>query len=223
MFQPAAPAPRTLLSEPEPDDHEGNPGGHFVLPFGWVPFLCLQLGLFAVAFGLGALTAGDVGGPTSAEETDLGLAQAQGEVSGNSPGKHLSERSARPPADPLGVRGNKPDPKAGDEGRPPAANEASDPHLKAFLDPGNHFSLQVASYDGSPNGQGIARHWLGYLREHQFPAVLRQVGTRLGLFVGASPNLLEIEDLQKRVLEFRDERGTRIFSGPRVVNLQDYR
>jgi hypothetical protein len=227
MFQPAAPAQRTLLREPEPSAHEDGSSGPFVLPFGWVTFLCLQLGLFAVAFGLGALTAGggDVagGGAVAAGETDLALDQAREEGADMARGDLAPERPARPAADPLGVRGNRPAPTPGNGSRPSGASEVADPHLAAFLDPTNLFSLQVASYDGSPNGQGLARHWQGYLREHQFPAVLRQVGTRLALFVGASPNMLAMEELQRRVLELRDDRGARIFSGPRVVNLDDYR
>jgi hypothetical protein len=233
LFLPAAPAPRGALAEDAP----GAPEGGFVLPFGWVTFLCLQLGLFAVAFGLGALTAGgstaaagdgsDLGLGRAAEQGDgspAGGAKAPGELPGNKPtGTRNTQQPTRPATDPAGVRGARPVAPTADSGRPESGNGTDDPHLAAFLDPANLFTLQIASYDGSPNGQGMARHWQAYLRERQLPAVLRQVGTRLALFVGASPNLLEIEELQKRVLELRDERGTRNFAGTRVVNLKDYR
>jgi hypothetical protein len=232
LFEAAATAPTRALPPSTPAqgarsdlDLATGPEGGFVLPFGWVTFLVLQLGLFAVAFGLGSLTAG--GRAAAAEgDADLGLAQvgpeSPGNVLGNLSGSRETERSTRR-TDQSGVRGSQPTAGAGDSDRPSTGAATDDPYLAAFLDPQNHFSLQVASYDGSPNGQSMARHWQGYLRERGFSTVLRQVGTGLALFVGASPNLLAIEELEARVRELRDERGTRIFTAPRVVNLSGYR
>jgi len=106
---------------------------------------------------------------------------------------------------------------------PAAAAPAVDDATRAFLDPRNQFTLQLVSYDGSPNGRSLADHWLGVLRGRGLPAVLRQVGTKLALFVGASPNSLEIEELQRRVLEVRGTRGEPVFPSARVVSLKDFR
>jgi len=226
-------APRATYADDEPSAPESG----FVLPFGWVAFLCLQLGLFAVAFGLGALTAG--GRPAAAaEDADLALDEARSAAAGASAGQGTTGARAargapgtprdgaappRPPSD-QGVRGTQPAPgTAAANGAAASKVATDDPYLIAFLDPTNQFTVQVASYDGSPNGQGMALHWLAYLRARDFPAVLRQVGTRPALFVGASPNSLEMDDVQRRVHELRDERGARIFDSPRVVSLKGYR
>lgn len=223
-------------------------GPGFLLPFSGVTFLVLQVGLLAVAFYLGLLSgrdvaaAGPAAGPDDQGAATIGLDlggpdlggpnQADGRVAGAAPrgrgadvarGRGLDQAAAGALGDRAGARG-----ATGGSGAPQPAPAtapvtAADPLLAAFLDPTNVFTLQLVSYDDTASGRELAKHWLGVLRAQNLPAVLRQVGQKLTLCVGASPNAVGIEELRGAVRDIRGTRGERVFVDPRVMPLRDFR
>lgn len=201
------------------------------LPFSGATFLLLQVVLVAGAYWVGVQStreagaqgrgeAGPAGGPGGAVEAGTDSAKLF----------PTGPRGAAPAAgtgDPRGVRGQSPGAPPQGAGAaapgPSAPQPVADPFLAAFLDPANEFTLQLVSYDDSPNGRELAQHWLGVLREHQLPAVLRKVGSKLSLFVGASPNALDNEALIARIQAVRDGRGQRVFADPVPRHLREFR
>ncbi len=222
LFQTPLPVPpRSLVPDnlPPPPPETG-----FSLPFSGATFAVGAAVALALAYALGVLSARE-----SSTTGERGSAEVSAEVSAEAPAEP-QPRSApnTPPARPEraatpAVPREAPPVSRGPAATQPAAEAAADDATRAFLDPRNQFTLQLVSYDGSPNGRSLAEHWLGVLRGRGLPAVLRQVGTKLSLFVGASPNSLEIEELGRRVLEVRDSRDKPVFPSPRVVSLADFR
>jgi hypothetical protein len=204
---------------------EDDAPGETVLPVRKGTFVLLQLGLVGVAFALGARFGGPVtdwGGALFAAAPDGGAAapgagpeapEGDGQVAGQSPARNLTPRAPRggagtTPAGPNGAAG-------------PAAPR--DPAEAAFLDPRNLFTVQVASYDDSPRGRELAEHWRADLADRGYPAVVRQVKRKLSLFVGASPNLVAMEELQEQLGRLTDRNGARLFPDVIAKELADFR
>lgn len=231
---PLGVAPRGPLP-PVPAD-EG-----FALPFGAGTFIALQVAVLGVAFYLGMLTARDVGaaGPTDApdapldSELSLGAGRRPAEVGNPVRPEDLGSRV--PPKSDLSARRDAPsvpDPRgAGPQGSDAGTGvtpvaltlDPSDPAVAAFLDPRNVFTLQVVSYDDTKSQRALAEHWRGVLAEKGFPVVLHRVKSKLALFVGASPNAIEIDELAARVRDVKDGRGQPVFPEPRSVLIAEYR
>jgi len=210
-------------------------GATMTLPCSTGTFVVVQLALLVVAFYLGVLTTRDLSGGGNA-----GADVANGEMFPTQPpsteGLGLTGRAAGPSGSATDPRHNAAGAAGDPQGAAPAADgnrtsptlqpparPVDDPALKAFLDPKNVFTLQLVSYDDTPRARSTAEHWQGILRDAGYAAVLYPVRSRLSLFVGASPNAIEIDELARRVKAVRDTQGRPAFPDPRPVMLSDFR
>tara|TARA_R110002126_G_scaffold11114_33_gene50530 strand:+ start:5777 stop:6454 length:678 start_codon:yes stop_codon:yes gene_type:complete len=193
-----------------------------VLPVGGITFLTVLVALLGLSFALGWLAGrgpqdGSLGTLSDAGESELrtgnsaslGMPNTRGGWEGDS--SNNSDRTA-------GIGGSNP---GGNQGVSVGSLPAPD---RALADPTNKYTVMALTQKDDSRGADLMRLAREYLLDQQFPVArpIQHKG-KLLLFVGAAEHVMDLQDLQRRLVSLQGPKGEdQYLRGPYTVSIDTY-
>ncbi len=215
---PSAPQPLAPVGPATATEVEDG----LVLPVGGITFLTVLVALLGLSFALGWLAGrgpqdGSLGTLSDAGESELrtgnsaslGMPNTRGGWEGDS--SNNSDRTA-------GIGGSNP---GGNQGVSVGSLPAPD---RALADPTNKYTVMALTQKDDSRGADLMRLAREYLLDQQFPVArpIQHKG-KLLLFVGAAEHVMDLQDLQRRLVSLQGPKGEdQYLRGPYTVSIDTY-